>query len=116
MHAFTKNLRHRVDELGLSLAEAARRCDLSERRLANYAAGAREPDLATLVRIAQTLDTTPDRLLGVATDTSELDERSKLRQQIGVDVKPLDVGTLKLIVDLVRTIVDHRRGGTAKRR
>ena len=66
MEQFTNNLRGRVHELGLSFAEVARRCGLPERRFANYAAGAREPDLATLVKIAETLATTPDALLGLA--------------------------------------------------
>ena len=41
----------------------ARRSGLSERRYSNYVTGRREPDLATLVRIAAVLQTTPDRLL-----------------------------------------------------
>ena len=51
--------------LGISNAEAARRADLDERRYAHYTAGRREPDLATLVKIAERLGTTPDTLLGV---------------------------------------------------
>ena len=110
MKVFTDNLRKRVDELGISLAEAARRCGLSERRLANYAAGSREPDLATLLKIAETLDTTPNDLLGVGTTPDTGDERTVLRVQLAADVRPLDAGTLRLVVGLVRTIVEHRRG------
>lgn len=36
---------------------------LSERRFGNYVGGRREPDLATLVKIASTLDTSPNGLL-----------------------------------------------------
>ena len=115
MKAFEENLRRRVDELGLSLAEAARRCGLSERRLANYAAGAREPDLATLVRIAETLDTTPDTLLGVERMPKEGDECTVLRNQLAADARPLDASTLRLVVGLVRTVVEHRRGSTRRR-
>ena len=109
MKAFTENLRKRVDELGLSLAEAARRCGLSERRLANYATGDREPDLATLVKIAETLDTTPDALLGIGNrvDIGD-DERALLRQQLAADARPLDANTLRLVVRLVRTVAEHR--------
>lgn len=60
------NLRRRAEALGLSNAEVARRAGLGERRYANYVGGTREPDLATLVRIAATLGVTPDQLLGVA--------------------------------------------------
>lgn len=63
MGPFATNLRTRAEELGLSNAEVARRAGLSERRYGNYVSGRREPDLATLVRIAQVLDSTPDQLL-----------------------------------------------------
>jgi transcriptional regulator with XRE-family HTH domain len=64
MDLFSKNLRRRAEELGISNAEVARRADLTERRYGNYVSGRREPDLATLVRIAHVLETTPDALLG----------------------------------------------------
>lgn len=63
MGPFATNLRTRAGELGLSNAEVARRAGLSERRYGNYVSGRREPDLTTLVRIAQVLDSTPDQLL-----------------------------------------------------
>ena len=65
MDTFANNLRKRAAELGISNAEAARRSGLSERRYSHYVSGIREPDLATLVRVAQTLQTTPNDLLGV---------------------------------------------------
>ncbi len=115
MKVFTENLRRRVEKLGLSLAEAARRIGLSERRFANYAVGAREPDLATLLRIAEKLDTTPDRLLGVETDGAELDEKAMLRQQLAADARALDVKSLRLSVSLMRTIIEHQQGERPKR-
>ncbi len=51
--------------MGISNAEVARRSGLTERRYSNYVTGIREPDLATLVRIAEVLRTTPNVLLGV---------------------------------------------------
>ena len=63
MEPFVSNLRKRAEELGISHAEAARRIGMSERRYGNYVSGRREPDLATLVRIADVLGTTPDGLL-----------------------------------------------------
>ncbi|KQY76822.1 DNA-binding protein [Ensifer sp. Root142] len=54
-----------------SNAEAARRVGLDERRYAHYASGRREPDLATLVRIADSLGTSPNWLLGVALTSSQ---------------------------------------------
>lgn len=110
MKQFSDNLRQRCQELDLSLAEAAKRADLSDRRFANYAAGSREPDLATLVRIAVALNTTPDRLLGVEKDRGELDEKEKLRLQLATDAKSLDVRALRMTVDVVRAILDHMPG------
>jgi hypothetical protein len=83
---------------------------------ANYAAGARERDLATLVRIAETLDTTPDILLGVEQMPKEGDECAALRSQLAADSRQLDASTLKLVVGLVRTEVEHRRTDRPKRR
>lgn len=44
---------------------------LSERRYAHYVSGKREPDLATLVRIAGVLGTTPNELLGFGEASGE---------------------------------------------
>lgn len=68
MTPFVENLRKRAEELGLSHAEVARRAGLSETRYGNYATGQREPDFATLLRIASVLATTPNDLLGVGCD------------------------------------------------
>ena len=65
MDIFAKRLKEQAKLLGISNAEAARRVDLDERRYAHYTAGRREPDLATLVKIAERLGTTPNALLGV---------------------------------------------------
>lgn len=65
MKIFGERLKKQALHLGLSNAEAARRAGLAERRFNNYCNDEREPDLATLVRMAQALETTPDLLLGV---------------------------------------------------
>lgn len=59
------NLRRRAAELNLSHAEVARRAELNDRRYSHYVSGIREPDMETLLKIAKTLATTPDDLLGV---------------------------------------------------
>ena len=64
MDTLAKRLKQRSEHLGISVAEAGRRAGLEERRFAHYVAGRREPDLATLVRIAEALGTTPNWLLG----------------------------------------------------
>ena len=53
MDVFARKLKERADQLGISSAEAARRCELDERRYGHYASGRREPDLATLTKIAR---------------------------------------------------------------
>ncbi len=78
MVPFASRLRLRADELGISNAEVARRAGLSERRYAHYVSGKREPDLATLVRIAQVLVTTPNVLLGFEGDADQPATRGSL--------------------------------------
>lgn len=63
MMVFAENLRSRAFELGLSNAEVARRAGLAERRYANYVIGRREPDLSTLLKIAEILGSSVDDLL-----------------------------------------------------
>ena len=65
MDVFAKKLQERATHLGISNAEAAWRSGLDGRRYRHYSSGRREPDLATLVRIAEALGTTPNWLLGV---------------------------------------------------
>lgn len=65
MDIFAKRLQERAKQLGISNAEAARRIGLDERRYAHYVSGRREPDLATLVKIADALGTSPNWLLGL---------------------------------------------------
>lgn len=79
MELFAANLRKRAEELGISNAEVARRAGLSERRYGNYVSGRREPDLATLVRIASVLATTPNELLANDNSASTSDELARQR-------------------------------------
>lgn len=81
MEIFANRLRERAEQLGISNAEAARRCGLNERRYAHYTQGVREPDLRTLVNIARVLGTSPDYLLG-ASDPEPQDETSLLLDRL----------------------------------
>ncbi len=78
MEIFAQRLRERAKQLGISNAEAARRIGLEERRYAHYAAGRREPDMATLVNIAETLGTTPNWLLGITSNAGMTEDKAKL--------------------------------------
>ncbi|MBB6306455.1 helix-turn-helix transcriptional regulator [Xanthobacter tagetidis] len=72
MDLFAANLRARAAALNPSNAEAARRAGLNERRYFHYVSEAREPDLATLVKISKALGTTPDALLGAKRESDDL--------------------------------------------
>tara|TARA_R110002050_G_scaffold159927_4_gene289386 strand:- start:33 stop:353 length:321 start_codon:yes stop_codon:yes gene_type:complete len=104
MDSFANNLRTRAEELGISNAEAARRANLSERRYGNYVSGRREPDLATLVRIAQVLETTPNMLLGF--ETAPIDDT--LRSKINSAVSVLEESDKEVVAACAEAIVKLR--------
>jgi transcriptional regulator with XRE-family HTH domain len=97
MEQFAKRLRKRAEELGISNAEAARRTGLSERRYAHYVKGQREPDLATLVRIADSLETTPNELLGLLAEQKKT-RRSVLLERLNAAANQLSERNLEMIV------------------
>jgi transcriptional regulator with XRE-family HTH domain len=99
MLIFGTNLRKRALELNISNSEAARRCGLGERRYHSYVTGDREPDLATVVRIARALITTPNALLGVADELCvPASPGQVLRQRLRSAANALDEPTLELAV------------------
>lgn len=51
--------------MGLSQAEAARRCGWSAQRFGNYVGNKRMPDLNSLMKMADAFGVTPDHLLGI---------------------------------------------------
>lgn len=63
MKQFGSNLRDRARELELSDAEVARRVGIGERRYGFYVTGERQPDLATLIQIAEVLQSSIDDLV-----------------------------------------------------
>lgn len=109
MEAFTANLRKRAAELGISNAEAGRRIGLSERRYTNYVSGAREPDLATLVRIAQVLQTTPDALLGFGGEELAL-PRQLLLERLQAAAYVMDDVVLRVVVTQAEALARRGRG------
>ncbi|MCX8568791.1 helix-turn-helix domain-containing protein [Aminobacter sp. MET-1] len=108
MEPFATNLRKRAEELGISNAEAARRAGLSERRYGNYVSGRREPDLATLVRIADVLATTPNHLLTLT--LGELDKRgaTTFKDRIAAAAVSLPVEDLERISIMVEALAAAR--------
>ncbi len=103
MEPFASKLRQRAAELGISNAEAARRAGLSERRYGNYIVGRREPDLATLVRIAAVLETTPNELLGVGPEPKR-SKRQLLEDRLEAAVGALDDRHLDMLLVQVEAL------------
>jgi transcriptional regulator with XRE-family HTH domain len=96
MKVFGERLKKQALHLGISNAEAARRAGLAERRFNNYCNDDREPDLATLVRIAQTLETTPDILLGV-NDMPEQGEHETMLDRLISAARALPTTELEIV-------------------
>jgi hypothetical protein len=70
---------------------------MSERRYAHYVTGRNEPDLAMLVRIAKTLQTSPNELLGFAAETKR-SKRSLLRDRLNAAAEAMDDRELEITV------------------
>lgn len=111
MEPLAGNLKKRAAELGISNAEAGRRVGLSERRYGNYVSGTREPDLATLLRIAAVLQTTPDGLLGVA-ETGPSTPRAILMDRLVAAAQVMDDVALNLVVTQAEAVA---KSGVASR-
>lgn len=98
--------------LGISDAEVARRAGLTERRYGNYVAGIREPDLATVVKIAAVLSTTPNQLLGIEPNVTPKSDRERFAARLLGAVNALATDDLERATVQVEALVRHR----AKRR
>jgi len=70
---------------------------MSERRYAHYVTGRNEPDLATLVRIAKALQTSPNDLLGFAAETKR-SKRTLLRDRLNTAADAMDDRQLEMTV------------------
>lgn len=106
MELFATNLRRRAEELGISNAEVARRAGLSERRYGNYVSGRREPDLATLVKIASVLATTPNDLLTKADFT--IAEEGRTQERAVAALAALHADDLDRVVIMIEALAASR--------
>lgn len=110
MILFASRLRQRAEELGISNAEAARRVGLSERRYAHYASGKREPDLATLVRIAKVLGTTPNWLLAIQDSEALPSAAFLLRDRLMLAANAMSEQALEIIVVQAEAVAGMAEG------
>jgi transcriptional regulator with XRE-family HTH domain len=108
MEAFASNLRKRADELGISNAEVERRAGLSERRYGNYISGRREPDLATLVRIATVLGVSPNELLSFGTGPAKRSQAASARDRIETAAQALDLDDLNRVAIMIEALAEKR--------
>lgn len=108
MDTFARKLRERAQQLGISNAEVARRCELDERRYAHYAAGRREPDLATLVKISKVLGTTPNWLLGLTPNGDEETMSTNLLGRLYAAAAMLNETELRILVVQAEAIAQGR--------
>jgi transcriptional regulator with XRE-family HTH domain len=97
MDVLGRALRARAKELGLSHAAIARRIGMSERRYAHYVTGRNEPDLATLVRIAKALQTSPNELLGFGAEIKR-SKRALLQDRLNAAASAMDDRSLEMTV------------------
>ena len=105
MDTFALNLKRRAEQLGISNAEVARRAGLSDRRYGNYVSGVREPDLSTLVRIADALGISVDELLGVAaTENTVRTVEEQFQDRIAVALKALKSDDLQRLVLMIEAL------------
>lgn len=114
MDEFARRLRERAAELGVSNAEVARRCGLGERQYGYYIAGARQPNLQALVKIARVLNTSADHLLGL-TDPPPQTERAQLLDRLNVAAAALTDEELRTIVTQTEALAIPRPKRTGKK-
>jgi transcriptional regulator with XRE-family HTH domain len=113
MDLFAKRLRDRARQLNLSDAEVARRAGLAERRYGHYVRNTHEPDYATLVRICEALDVTPNDLL-LPAPAARQSQQDRLLSRLAGAGRMLSADDLELAVKQVEVLLKHRQ--SAKRR
>lgn len=114
MRIFSLRLRQRAKDLGLSDAEVARRCGLTERRYAHYVGGSREPDLETLVRICTVLAVTPNDLL-LEAHGRQLEEREAEIARLNAAMALLDENGISLATAILEAVAGHCRSAGDRR-
>lgn len=104
MDVFVNRLRQRTKELGLTNADVARRLDLNDRTYGHYVTGRRQPNLQTLARIAKTLQTSTDFLLGLEPGGRVQSRKEKLAHQAQSAVMELSDEKADMAVKILRVL------------
>lgn len=108
MDMFAQRLQDRAKQLGISNAEAARRVGLDERRYAHYASGKREPDLATVLKIAVSLSTSPNWLLGFVEPDADDPVKMALVERLFTASTAITNETLELLAIQAEAVAKFR--------
>jgi transcriptional regulator with XRE-family HTH domain len=109
MEKFGKNLRVRARQLGLTDAAVARMVGISARRYGFYVTGDRDPDLSTLVKIADALQAPVDDLLRGG-ERASLSSSDALKAKIVGIASSLTEPGLELLADIAAVVA--RQPGT----
>ena len=104
MDGIGSRLRARARALGLSDAEIARRLGFGPSRYTNYISDLREPDFATLLRICELLETTPNAILGVDGQGPPPTGMEVLRERIAAAARAMDADTLRLAAEVMNAL------------
>lgn len=87
--AIGSRLRARLEQLGLSQAEAARSLGLSPRRFGHYCNDQREPEGNLLIRICKRLQTHPNYLYGFDDNPNLSTQQQQLLEQLSKQIEEL---------------------------
>lgn len=101
---FGRHLRNLRKSRQLTQAELAAKIHVDPSMVSNYERGAHYPPVPTLIKLAEILDVTLDRLLSVEPrDTSDIQDRRL--HQLFIQVDRMDAGTQGLVKQVVEKIV-----------
>ena len=109
MKLFGQKLQETARKLGLTNAEVALRANLSERRYGHYVTANREPDLATLVKIAHVLNTTPNDLLGFGGGAPRMSKHLRLLEKLSARAQSLTEAEIETVLILAEGLALRSR-------
>lgn len=92
-------IKNKIQELGITITEAARLCGLSQRRLTHYANGTRQPSTYILKKISKCLDIPPCEFFQDGSDVQSLALSSICGGKLAQELKPPEISALKDFVD-----------------
>lgn len=105
MSVFSERLTALMRAKGLSQKQFAKKANITESAMSYYAKGMRTPSGEVLARIAKTLNTTTDYLLG-SVDNAEIIETQKELKYLQRNLRKLDEEELKKAEGMLKLMFD----------